>query len=181
MDLVDQADFRLLDRKAVMALRQLRERARFVRGLVRWIGFRQVALPYRARRRHAGASGYSLRQLARMGMAGLLNFSVLPIRLVAVGGALFLAAAMLYLAAAGILSAYVPSGFSPLIFLVLLTCGVQMMAVASVAEYVGRIYEEAKGRPLYIVREAQGFDEQPGGEESRSDRPPRASRLSLMT
>ncbi len=157
-DVVDQADFRLLDRKAVEAVRGLREQARFVRGLVRWIGFRQAAVPFTAERRHAGTSGYSVGQLARMGVAGLLNFSLMPIRAIGWVGAALLACGMLYVMIAAPLALLSRTEFSGVAALLLLLTGVQLLALAAVGEYVGRIYEEAKGRPLYVVRHLQGFE-----------------------
>ncbi len=186
MDLVDQADFRLLDQKAVRAIRGLREQARFVRGLVRWIGFRQASVPYTAEKRFAGASGYSVGQLARMGFAGLLNFSLLPIRTVGYVGVAVFSLGILYLLSYSVLSFFMAVSFSGLAMLAMLAMllgGLQLIGMAAVGEYVGRIYEESKGRPLYIVRHAQGFE---GTEEPEAMEPPRkqheeVTRFNVMT
>lgn len=183
MDLIDQADFRLLDRKAVLALRGLREQARFVRGLVRWIGFKQASHPYKAQGRQAGASGYSWRQLSGMAMAGLLNFSLVPLRAVGAMGALMLLAGVLYLAIAGVLALLGLAPFSGLAMLLLTVGGLQLTCLAAVGEYVGRIYEQSKGRPLYIVRHARGFelDEEMDAIEPPSRQSEDDSHFSVMT
>jgi len=183
IDVVDQADFRLLDRKAVDAVRGLREHARFVRGLVRWIGFRQAAVSYTAESRHAGTSGYSLRQLARMGFAGLLNFSLAPIRLVGLAGAALLGGGLLYVLIAGVLALSGRAAFSGVVALLLTLTGVQLLALAAVGEYVGRIYEEAKGRPLYLVRHLQGFESKEDLASPEAPTPSRegSPRFSVMT
>ncbi len=157
--LTDQADFRLLDRKAVDALKQHREHARFVRGLVRWIGFRQTSVGYVAQKRAAGRSSYTLKQLSQMAGAGIFNFSVRPLRLAVVLGAAWIAAALLYTLVSLIL---LPFGISagPLTHLLMFVVGmfgVNFLLIGIVGEYVGRIFEESKGRPLYIVRETIGF------------------------
>jgi len=183
IDVVDQADFRLLDRKAVDALRALREQARFVRGLVRWIGFRQAAVPFTAEQRHAGTSGYSVGQLARMGFAGLLNFSLAPIRTIGWVGAALLACGLLYTMIAGPLALSGRTGFSGVAALLLTLSGVQLLALAAVGEYVGRIYEEAKGRPLYVVRHLQGFEsiEDLASPEAPTPSAEESPRFSVMT
>lgn len=183
MDLIDQADFRLVDRRVVLALRQMREQARFVRGLVRWAGFRQMGVPYTAEKRHAGASGYSLRQLARMGMAGLLNFSLLPIRAVGWLAAAMLLAAVALLAIGGPMCLLSALRFPWLLFAALLLSGLNLLALAAVGEYVGRIYEEAKSRPLYIVRHAQGFEADEAARTPSAAVPSQEnpSRFSVMT
>lgn len=159
MDLMDQADFRLLDRKVVLALRSIREQARFLRGLVRWVGFRQEAVSYRAEKRHAGRRTYTWRQTLRLAMAGLLNFSLVPLRAVAVTGGALLGAGLIYLLVGSILALVGRGSLSGLAVLLLCVGGLQLLGLAAVGEYVGRVHEEAKGRPLYIVREAHRFTE----------------------
>jgi len=158
-DLTDQADFRLVDRKAADALRELREHARFIRGLVRWIGFRQVSVPYTAERRAKGRSSYSLKQLAGMSMAGVFNFSVLPLRLVSTLGGVLAGAALAYAVLALVLWAFriPPGGWWSLTMLVLGLSGVQFLFLGILGEYLGRIFEETKGRPLYVVRDKIGY------------------------
>jgi len=162
-DLTDQADFRLLDRKVVEALRAHRERARFVRGLVHWVGFRQVALGYMAEQRVAGESRYSLKQLVGMSGAGVFNFSRLPLRLAPAAGALLVAVAVVYAVVSLILWPFglAGGGWTHAAMAMVALFGLQFILLGILGEYVGRIFEEAKGRPLYIVREKVGFAPEP--------------------
>jgi len=159
-DLTDQADFRLLDRKVVDALKQHREHARFVRGLVHWVGFRQTSMAYTAERRAAGRSSYSLRQLAAMSAAGVFNFSVRPLRLAYLLGGALLAAAVVYAGAALVLwpLGAAPSPWANVTMALAGLFGLQFVMLGVLGEYVGRTFEEAKGRPIYIVRDTLGFD-----------------------
>jgi len=166
-DLTDQADFRLLDRKAVDALRPLREKARFVRGLVEWIGFRQTTVSYVAERREKGASSYTLGQLARMSAAGVFNFSVVPLRLSAAAGGVMFAVAVLYAVISLVLwpLGAAPSGGASFVMLLIGLFGMQFLFLGLLGEYIGRIFEEAKARPIYVVRETLGFEDEPPAEE----------------
>ena len=187
MDVADQADFRLLDRKVVDVLRRLREKCRFLRGLSRWVGFRQVGVEYTPAPREAGEASYTLVKLARMGSAGLFNFSVTPLRLIGVLGGIMLAAAMLY--GLGALVAW-PLGYASLtanlVFFVIGLVGLQLGMMGLMAEYIGRTYEQAMGRPIYIARDAVGFDaigdepvEAPAEKRPEADDEP--SRIRLFT
>jgi dolichol-phosphate mannosyltransferase len=160
LDVADQADFRLLDRKVVEAIRQTREKARFLRGLVRWVGFRQAPpVEYEPEPRQAGSPRYTLRKLARMGSAGMFGFSVLPLRLIGVLGATLMAAAVLYAVCALILWPIVGASLAAnLVVLVVGLVGLQLGTMGLLGEYVGRIYEEAKDRPIYVIRETVGFE-----------------------
>jgi len=185
-NLTDQADFRLMDRKAVDALLRTREHARFVRGLVNWIGFRQIAVPYTAQQRTAGRSNYTFKQLAGMAGAGVCNFSPRPLRLApAIGGVLvFLAVA--YGITALVLWLVGNHALGPVLHLaagIVGLFGVQFLLMGLMGEYVARIFDEAKNRPLYIVRETTGFDppqaETPLTLESAADK--REKRFVLYT
>lgn len=159
MDVADQADFRLLDRKVVDAVGSARERSRFLRGLVRWAGFRQTAVEYEVEPRLGGRPSYTLGKLARMGSAGLFGFSVTPLRLIGVAGALMAATALAYAIVALVAWAFVgASAVANLVMLMIGLTGLQLTAVGVVGEYLGRVYEDVKGRPIYIVREAAGFE-----------------------
>jgi dolichol-phosphate mannosyltransferase len=159
-DLTDQADFRLLDRKAVEAVKAHREQARFLRGLVKTIGFRQICLPYVAERRLAGKSNYSLKQLAGMAAAGVFNFSLRPLRLAAALGAVFLAAAVTYAIACLVLwrMGITASAWLHLAMFLVAISGLQFLMLALLGEYVGRIFQQVKARPLYVVRQTVGFE-----------------------
>jgi dolichol-phosphate mannosyltransferase len=159
-DLTDQADFRLLDRKVVQALRNHREHARFVRGLVHWVGFRRAAVPYKAERRAAGSPGYTLRQSVNMSTAGVFNYSLMPLRLAGVVGAALLGISAIYAILAVLLWPFglAPAAAVSVALLFVAMFGVQFLLMGILGEYVGRIFEEAKARPLYILRETFGFD-----------------------
>jgi polyisoprenyl-phosphate glycosyltransferase len=153
---VESADFRLMDRRVVEALRQMPERARFIRGMISWLGFRQTGVGYREDDRHSGARSYTLRQTGRMALNGVLSFSSIPLRMASLLGLITLAVGVLY--AVYILYARLAGwpieiGWTSLILTVLILGGVQLLCLGIIAEYIGRIFEEVKHRPLYIVRE----------------------------
>jgi polyisoprenyl-phosphate glycosyltransferase len=162
---VEVGDFRLVDRKALDAFLQMRETNRYVRGMFSWIGFRQVAVPYTRASRHAGTTKYTLRKMVRFASDAVVGFSTAPLRL-ALGIGLFLAfAAVCYgLVAIGLKLAglsLVP-GYASLLVTVTFLSGVQLIVTGMVGQYVARIYDEARARPLYLVREMRGFGEENG-------------------
>jgi len=140
----DTGDFRLLSRPAADALRSLRERRRFLRGLVAWLGFRQGRVLYDRPPRRSGESKYSIRQMARLALFGLFSFSNLPIALVGLGGGLVCAVALLALASGA------NAGHAALFFL----GGAQLVAVWVLGQYVATVSDEGRRRPLYLVRSA---------------------------
>jgi dolichol-phosphate mannosyltransferase len=159
-DLTNQADFRLLDRKVVQVLRNHREHARFLRGLVHWVGFRRAAVPYKAERRAAGSPAYTLRQRVMLLAAGVFNYSLVPLRLAGVVGAALLGISAIYAVLAVLLWPFglAPAATASVAMLFVAMFGVQFLLMGILGEYVGRIFEEAKARPLYILRETIGFD-----------------------
>jgi len=173
-DLTDQADFRLMDRKAVDALRRTREQARFVRGLVNWIGFRQIGLPYTAQQRTAGRSNYTFTQLAGMANAGMYNFSARPLRLAPILGCVLVLLAVAYAVTAVALWLAMDYDLGPVAHLaagVTGMFGVQFLLLGLMGEYIARTFDEAKNRPLYIVRETTGFDPPDAAEPSPTPDP----------
>jgi glycosyltransferase involved in cell wall biosynthesis len=157
---VDVGDFRLVDRKALDAFLQMRENNRYVRGMFSWVGFRQAAVPYTREERTVGTTHYTLGKMVRLASNGIMGFSTAPLRL-ALGTGVFLAfAALIYggvaigLKLAG--TSLVP-GYTSLLFAITFFSGIQLIVMGMVGLYVGRIYDEAKGRPLYVVRETRGF------------------------
>jgi len=162
---LDTGDFRLISRRVADTLRAMPERDRFLRGMVSWVGFRQFALPYRRAARFAGETKYPLRKMFRFATDGILSFSSTPLQL-SVGLGLLSAA----LALAGILYAFVlrvftdiwVEGWTALMIAVLFLGGVQLISVGILGAYVGRIYNEIKRRPLYVVQERIGFDAHDG-------------------
>jgi dolichol-phosphate mannosyltransferase len=148
-------DFRLMDRHAADALRSMRERSRFLRGMAQWVGFRHGTVEFSPGRRAAGEPGYSLLKMIRFGVDGLLSFSKAPIRLTTLLGLMVSCAAFLYAGYALyehlVLGHTVPGWTSTVVILSLLS-GVQLLALGMMGEYVGQVYDEVKRRPIYIVR-----------------------------
>ena len=154
-------DFRLMDRRVVEVIKQLPERNRFMKGLFAWVGFRQIGVDYVRPARAAGQTSFRYWRLWNFALDGLTSFSSLPIRVwsyvgVAAGIAAVLAALAL-IARTLIYGRDVP-GYPSIVVLILLSFGVQMLAIGALGEYVSRIYQEVKGRPLYVVDGRYGFD-----------------------
>ncbi|HEY6195573.1 MAG TPA: glycosyltransferase family 2 protein [Candidatus Eisenbacteria bacterium] len=158
----DAADFVLLAPPAFEALRRMPERHRFLRGMVSWIGFRREFVEYQAPARGAGESSYTVRNMIRLASDALFSFSTAPVRLATRLGLAVVACGMLYLGyILYTLRAYpgrIVQGWSSLIIVVLILSGVQIVFIGLIGEYIARIFEESKGRPLYL------FKRQPPGE-----------------
>lgn len=168
-------DFRLLDRRALDAMNQIRETSRFNKGLFSWIGFKSVGVPYDVAERAHGRSKWSFRKLANFAIDGLTSFSTLPLRVWSLLGLVISATAFAYalitLISTLLFGVDVP-GFPSLIISVMLLSGVQLISLGVLGEYLGRVYEEVKLRPLYIVADAIGLDiPSPGEERSRGRGP----------
>jgi glycosyltransferase involved in cell wall biosynthesis len=152
-------DFRLLDRQAVDALLALPERNRFMKGLYAWIGFEAVAVPYLPQPRAHGRSHFSAARLLRLSLDGLTAFANWPLRIVgAVGAALALAAFGYggWLSIDYMLHGHPVSGWTTIVVVLMLFFGMQMIFLGIIGEYVARIFEEVKGRPLYLVKRELG-------------------------
>jgi dolichol-phosphate mannosyltransferase len=166
---LDAGDFRLMDRRVVDVLLSMPERDRYVRGMVSWIGFRQIAVVYRRAPRRAGESKYSLAKLIGLATDGVLSFSLAPLRL-----AIWTGFAAIIFALAGILWAVLArlftndwvKGWASLFTAVLFIGGVQLITLGIIGEYIGRIYAEVKRRPLYVVDERLGFKQLHDGERT---------------
>ena len=165
-------DFRLLDRRVVDVLRRLPERARFVRGLVRWVGFRQKAVHFTARRRTRGTTKYPLSRMLRFSMDGVTAFSTMPLRFASYLGGLAALGAIPYAGWAVYKRLFTDDavhGWASVVVAVLILGGVQLICLGIIGEYLGRVYEESKGRPLYITDEVIGdFDTAIPASEPRS-------------
>jgi len=152
-------DFRLLDRKAVDALRAMRERARFNKGLFAWIGFKTIGVPFVVEQRAHGASTFNFARLARFALDGVMSFSSIPLRMWAFFGLLIsgcaLAMAAWFFFKTMILGVDTP-GFATLIVSIAFFSGVQLISLGVIGEYIARIFSEVKGRPLYLVAERIG-------------------------
>jgi dolichol-phosphate mannosyltransferase len=151
----NSGDFRLLDRRALDALLSMGERNRFLRGMTVWVGFRQTAMHYDRDPRHAGETKYPLRKMLRFSLDAIASFSHLPLQIATYLGFLFAGVAFIAIPIVIILKftgGYLP-GFGAVTILILLIGGLQLIALGLIGEYVGRIYDESKRRPLYIVSE----------------------------
>lgn len=169
---LDVGDFRLLDRQVVDVLLAMPERDRFLRGMVSWIGFRQVGVLYDRAPRRAGQSKYPLMKMLRFAVDSVISFSFAPLRLAIWGGFIALGgsfAGIVYALAIRLYTKDWVKGWASIFTAVLFLGGAQLITLGIVGEYVGRIYAEVKLRPLYVVRERLGFkDEPPGSKEARN-------------
>jgi polyisoprenyl-phosphate glycosyltransferase len=161
---LDTGDFRLLDRRVLNVLLGMPERDRFVRGMVSWLGFSQVALPYRREARVAGVTKFSFFKMLRFALDGIFSFSIVPLRVATWTGFITSFLAILgivlvslehFLGVEGLVK-----GWTSTMFAVLFIGGVQLICMGIIGEYIGRIYGESKHRPLYVVREILGFEGQ---------------------
>jgi polyisoprenyl-phosphate glycosyltransferase len=157
----NSGDFRLLDRRPLDALLSMRERNRFLRGMTVWVGYTQAAVPYRRDPRYAGETKYTLSKMLRFSLDAISSFSHRPLQLATLLG--FAISTLAFIAipivvVLRILGSYLP-GFSALTILVLLLGGIELIAIGIIGEYVGRIYDEVKGRPLYLVRARHNLPE----------------------
>ncbi|TVQ78652.1 MAG: glycosyltransferase [Bradymonadales bacterium] len=160
---LDTGDFRLMSRPVIDNLKQMPERDRFIRGMVSWVGFKQVSLPYRRAPRFAGTSKYPLIKMIRFAADGILSFSTKPLQLSIVLGLIAACLAMIGIVlvlAQRLMTNNWVEGWSALMIAVLFIGGVQLLSVGILGEYVGRIYNEVKRRPLYIIESKVGFREE---------------------
>lgn len=151
---VDTGDFRLMSRRVVDALKAIRERHRFIRGLVSWIGYPQTAVQYDRDVRHSGSTKYPLSKMLRFAIDGITSFSDVPLRFASYLG--FVVSAVAFVVAVAeilirIFTGYNLPGYTSLIFAILFLGGVQLIGIGILGEYLGRIYDEIKGRPLYLL------------------------------
>jgi len=157
----DVGDFRLVDRKVVLAIRRLPERARYLRGMFGWVGFKQVGIPYARRARIAGTTKYPVGKMIRLATDALISFSSAPLKLAlsfgfVISGLSFLAGvAALILKATG---AFTVPGWASIVAGVAFLGGMQLLVLGVMGEYVARIYDEVKRRPLYVIRATHGID-----------------------
>ncbi len=157
---IDTGDFRLMDRRVVEALRAMPERDRFVRGMVSWVGFRQVAVTYARAPREAGESKYPLWKMMRFAIDGITSFSIRPLRLATLLGfasSVIALGGIAYAIGVRLLTRHWVAGWAATFVAILFVGGIQLISVGMIGEYVGRIYGEVKRRPLYVVQERLGF------------------------
>lgn len=150
------ADFRLIDRRVADALRACREQFVFVRGLVPWLGFKRKAVPYEAAERYAGTTSYVFARMLRFALDGVFSFSIVPLRMISFLGVATVALGIVYggyTMWVRLFSDHAVSGWASLVGVILVFSGTQLLSLGILSEYVGRIYEEVKERPRYVVAE----------------------------
>lgn len=153
---LDTGDFRLLDRRVCDQMNSLHEKNRFVRGLVSWVGFKQIAVEYERDERLAGESKYPLKKMLKLSMDGITSFSYKPLKLASYAGVTLSGIGFIYLFVVLYLKLFTNStitGWSSLIVIQLIFSGITLFILGMIGEYIGRIYDETKQRPLYIVRD----------------------------
>jgi glycosyltransferase involved in cell wall biosynthesis len=162
LDIPESAgDFRLMDREVVEALKALPERNRFMKGLFAWVGFRQIGVPYARPERAAGTTSMGYLRLWRFALDGITSFSTAPLRVWSVIGLLGASIALIYaivLIVRVLMVGREAPGYASLMVVMLFSFAIQMIAFGVLGEYVGRLYQEVKGRPIYVVRAKIGFD-----------------------
>jgi polyisoprenyl-phosphate glycosyltransferase len=157
---VDTGDFRLIDRKVCDALKTVPERNRYVRGLISWLGFKQTAVEFIREERFAGETKYPLKKMIKFAMDAITSFSYKPLRLATYAGGVISGFSFLYLLFVifeRLFTNLTVPGWTSIIALILFFNGATFIMLGIIGEYVGRIYDEAKGRPLYIISEKEGF------------------------
>lgn len=160
---LDTGDFRLMSRRVVDALKKMPERDRFVRGLVSWVGFKQTAIKYKRAERFAGKTKYPLRKMIKFATDGILSFSTKPLQISLGLGMLAVVLSFLgifYAIFLRIFTSFWVEGWTALMVAILFLGGVQLIFMGILGEYIGRIYNEAKRRPLYLVDEQLGFHDE---------------------
>ena len=157
---LDSGDFALISRRVVDQLRRLPEHQRYLRGLRSWVGFRQIGIPVERQERHSGRSKYSLVKLIQLASDGIFAFSIVPLRAATLLGVLATALSVLF----AIFSVYAklflkrsPQGFTALVLLITFLSGILLFFMGIIGEYVGRLYEEVKARPLYVIGKTVGW------------------------
>lgn len=156
---LDTGDFRLLDRKVVDVMKSMRERHRFLRGMASWVGFKQVGVEYKRAARYAGVTKYPFKKMLKLALNAITSFSYFPLQVAtfvgffSAGVAILAIPVVIYLRASGSQAFF---GQATTLIATLFLGGVQLISLGVLGEYIGRLYDEAKGRPLYIVREAPG-------------------------
>jgi dolichol-phosphate mannosyltransferase len=164
---MDTGDFRLMDRRVVDVMNRMREHHRFLRGMSAWVGFKQVGVPYKRMARFAGSTKYPFNKMLKLALTAITGFSYLPLQVATILG--FIAAGLSLVAAIVVIIMRAVTGAAFLgqastLIAVLFLGGVQLISLGILGEYIGRIYDEVKGRPLYIVRESPDDFSKPQGE-----------------
>lgn len=158
---LDTGDFRLIDAKVAATLNTMRERHRFIRGMTSWIGFKQTGVEYVREERFAGSTHYPFRKMFKFALDAITGFSYFPLQMATYAGfaiaGLSALGALLVIYARLFLASQAFYGQATTLVVVLFLGGIQLITLGIIGEYLGRIYDEVKGRPLYVVRQARGF------------------------
>jgi len=165
----DVGDFRLMDKKVIDVFRTVRERHRFIRGLVSWVGFKQTGITYIRNERFAGETKYPFRKMLKFAIDGITSFSFLPLQLATYAGviiSLMSFASGIYILCLRIITGRFIPGIAGILVSVLFLGGIQLLFLGLIGEYIGRMYDEIKQRPLYIVQEFLGFNQKNNNEIS---------------
>ena len=161
----DTGEFRLIDRKVCDAVNNLGEKHRYIRGLVSWVGFRQIAYEYVRNERELGVTKYTLKKMMSFAMDAITSFSYKPLKLATAIGFIISLASFAYLVVVlwqGLFTDTTVEGWASIVALVLFTQGIVLMILGLMGEYIGRIFEEIKNRPIYIVQEVLGYNANQG-------------------
>ncbi|HII4515512.1 MAG: glycosyltransferase family 2 protein [Clostridium perfringens] len=157
----DTGDFRLIDRRVVEAFKEMPERNRFIRGMISWIGFNQTYIEYNRDERFAGETKYPLKKMLKFASDGIIAFSSKPLKLMSFlgGTTIFLSIILMVYALISKLFYKTDSGWTSLMFVILFFSGVQLLSLGVIGEYIARIYDESKNRPLYLIKDKINFEE----------------------
>jgi dolichol-phosphate mannosyltransferase len=155
---LDAGDFGLMSRRVVDEIRKMTEHHRYLRGMRSWVGFRQIGIPIERSARHAGKTKYSPFRLLKLASDGIFAFSIVPLRAAAMIGAIAISLSILFALYAVYAKFWLhsPQGFTALLVVITFLSGVNLFSLGVIGEYIGRIYEEAKARPHYVIRKVVG-------------------------
>lgn len=160
---VDTGDFRLIDRKVCDALKKVDEKNRYIRGIISWLGFKSIAVPFVREKRFAGTTKYPLKKMLKFASDAIISFSHKPLKLATYFGFFLSFASFAYLIVTIVLKVFnvikTVQGWASLVAINLFFNGIILLILGIIGEYIGRIYDEAKNRPLYVIRELVNFDE----------------------
>jgi polyisoprenyl-phosphate glycosyltransferase len=160
---VDTGDFRLIDRRVAEALKQVNERNRYIRGIISWLGFKQTGVEFSRDLRFAGVTKYPLKKMLKFAFDAITSFSYKPLKLASYAGMLISLFSFIYLIVVLCQKLFTQSalpGWASILAVNLFFNGIVLIILGIIGEYIGRIYDEAKGRPLYIVRQIKGYSEE---------------------
>jgi polyisoprenyl-phosphate glycosyltransferase len=163
---VDTGDFRLIDKRVCEALKQMNERNRYIRGIISWLGFKQTGIEFIREKRFAGVTKYPLKKMLKFASDAITSFSYKPLKLATYVGFFMSILSFIYLLVVLYLKLFTNStiqGWASILVVSLFSNGVILMMLGIIGEYIGRIYDEAKGRPLYVIKQLKNF---PQGKES---------------